>query len=217
MEPDNRIISFPIHLGIIFIGDFENNLFGIIKQNLMKAFGPFFYNLINLGRKDTLEYFPGDYLKRGIKKELKQSDSSIETLNLHPTKKFHQLLIEKKLENGVDAVLSFTDLPLYSSYDKKILFLFGETNFKHQLSLISSFNLKEEFYNRHKDDKLFERRLIKEAIHEVGHLILGAKHCSNQFCVMKYSNEISDIDKKSSHLCKSCYERLLAQRKRYNL
>ncbi len=217
IEPKTRKISYPCHLGVIIIGDFKNNIFTIIRKNLMGIFGPFFYDIHDLGKKDSLDYFPGDIFKKGIKRELKENKKSLETLRLHPTKKFHQLLIEKKKEYDVDIILAITDLPLYSSYDKQIIFLFGETNLKHFCSIVSSFNLKEEFYERHHNYNIFTRRLIKEAIHEVGHLILGPEHCSNDFCVMKYSSDISDIDQKSIHLCAECYKKLATQRKKYNL
>ena len=217
LEPKKQIISYPCHLGIIIIGDFNNNLYPALRKNIMGIFGPFFYHIHDLGKKNSLDYFPGDSFKKGIKRELKEDNKSLETLRLHPTKKFHQLLIEKKKTHDIDIILAITDLPLYSSYNKHIIFLFGETNLKHYCSIVSSFNLKEEFYNRRNNYNLFKRRLIKEAIHEVGHLILGPEHCVNDFCVMKYSSDISDIDKKSSHLCRECYEKLLNKRKIYNL
>jgi archaemetzincin len=217
IEPKEQIISYPCHLGIIFIGDFKNNFYNIISKHIMGIFGPFFYHVHDLGNKESLDYFPGDSFKKGIKRELKEDKKSIETLRLQPTKKFHQLLIEKKKEHDIDIILAITDLPLYSSYDKQIIFLFGETNLRHFCSIVSSFNLKEEFYERRDNYKLFKQRLIKEAIHEVGHLILGPGHCSNDFCVMKYSSDISDIDKKSTTLCPKCYKKLLNKRKIYNL
>ena len=43
---------------------------------------------------------------------------------------------------------------------------------------------------------------IKESIHECGH-ILGLGHCDN-FCVMQYSNSLTEALEKPSLLCDSC-------------
>ncbi|TXT67473.1 MAG: Archaemetzincin [Promethearchaeota archaeon] len=217
MTPSAKAISYPCHLGILFIGDFQDNLFPIIRRHLLGIYGPFFYEIHDLGKKDSLQSFPGDSFKKGIKRELKEEQNAIRSLNLHPTKKFHQLLIEKQKQDNIDVILAITDLPLYSSYDKQIIFLFGEANLKHYCSVVSSFNLKEAFYERRQNPHLFEQRIIKESIHEVGHLLLGREHCQNEFCVMTYSTEIEGIDRKSPHLCKMCFDKLHSRRVKYNL
>ena len=43
---------------------------------------------------------------------------------------------------------------------------------------------------------------IKESIHECGH-VLGLGHCNN-YCVMQYSNSLSEALEKPSSLCDSC-------------
>lgn len=55
--------------------------------------------------------------------------------------------------------------------------------------------------------KLIER-VRKEVMHEVGH-VLGLKHCSNEYCVMFFSNTIYDTDHKSSRYCSRCYDELI--------
>lgn len=57
-------------------------------------------------------------------------------------------------------------------------------------------------------NKLFERT-VKTAIHEVGHLF-GLSHCHDPRCVMHFSFDISDTDRKTDHLCRDCEKRLLA-------
>lgn len=53
-------------------------------------------------------------------------------------------------------------------------------------------------------------RLLKEAIHEVGHLFF-LNHCKAP-CVMAFSGTIGEIDKKNKTLCASCKANLGAQR-----
>ena len=75
-------------------------------------------------------------------------------------------------------------------------------------ALISITRLKEEFYRRPINDSTFELRLLKEAIHELGHTFsLG--HC-NEVCIMQFSNTITDTDNKPLSFCKSCKEELNA-------
>lgn len=71
------------------------------------------------------------------------------------------------------------------------------------VAIISACRLRQEFYGLEPDRELFNQRLIKEAVHEIGHLH-GLGHCSNRKCVMAFSNWIGDTDYKSWRLCSRC-------------
>ena len=75
------------------------------------------------------------------------------------------------------------------------------------MAIISTYRLRQEFYGLEPDRKLFIQRLMKEATHEIGHL-LGLGHCSNRRCVMAFSNWIGDTDHKSWRLCPECSRKL---------
>ena len=49
----------------------------------------------------------------------------------------------------------------------------------------------------------FDRRVIKEAIHELGHTF-NLRHCQNSACCMHYCRSIKDVDRKSGVLCRYC-------------
>jgi archaemetzincin len=51
--------------------------------------------------------------------------------------------------------------------------------------------------------KTYLDRLAKEVLHEVGH-ILGLHHCNNESCVMNFSNNIIDVDRKKAYFCSRC-------------
>lgn len=50
-------------------------------------------------------------------------------------------------------------------------------------------------------------RLVKETLHELGHL-LGLDHCSNKECVMSFSRNLAEVDRKKPLYCPSCLTKL---------
>ena len=117
----------------------------------------------------------------------------------NPTKIFNIL----KIYEG-NKILGIIDQDLYA---QGLNFIFGQAESPGRCALISVTRLKQEFYGLPKDNSVFFKRIIKEAIHELGHTY-ELKHCSNKNCVMYFSNSIIDTDKKSSFFCKICREKL---------
>jgi archaemetzincin len=50
---------------------------------------------------------------------------------------------------------------------------------------------------------LFQNRLIKEIVHELGHTF-GLQHCAHNLCVMYKSKSINDTDNKNGKFCEIC-------------
>lgn len=50
---------------------------------------------------------------------------------------------------------------------------------------------------------LLEERMIKEAVHELGH-VFSLRHCSDPRCVMHFSNSLADTDYKHKEFCTQC-------------
>lgn len=88
-------------------------------------------------------------------------------------------------------------------YIPVLTYLFGEAQFKGLGALISTFRLRNEFYGHPQDTHLFQERLLKEAVHELGHTY-GLVHCNYSGCVMNSSTYIEDVDEKSVSFCRSC-------------
>ena len=101
------------------------------------------------------------------------------------------------------SVLGIIDEDLYSRF-KIMLFGIAEEGFLSLpgIALISITRLKETFYNRPDDIALFELRVFKEALHELGHTFT-LKHCEHD-CIMQYSKNLAAIDRKPPHFCDSC-------------
>ncbi|MFP4497905.1 MAG: archaemetzincin family Zn-dependent metalloprotease [Vulcanimicrobiota bacterium] len=79
-------------------------------------------------------------------------------------------------------------------------FVFGLANPENRSAIIGLARLNQEFYNLSSNDTLFLERTVKEAIHEIGHLI-KLKHCEDPLCVMHFSNSLPDTDRKTHGFC----------------
>lgn len=109
-----------------------------------------------------------------------------------------QQIIQPPEDTKVLAVCDF------DAYFGKFNFCFGQAVISGNVSAIYLARLVplrgdsyEELLN------LFQDRIVKEAVHEIGHTH-GLRHCSNDGCVMFKSKTILDTDKKSKEFCDSC-------------
>ena len=89
-------------------------------------------------------------------------------------------------------------------------FVFGLADPASRGAVISLARLYPEFYGQPRDPGLFKARALKEAVHELGHL-LGLGHCPDPACVMAFSNSLSDTDRKGPEFCARCREFLRKQ------
>ena len=111
-------------------------------------------------------------------------------------------------EHDFNVGLGLTNLPIYSTNDESLLFLFGESNINHRCAIVSTHNLIPYYSEESVYNLKIRNRIIKEAIHEIGHIIIGLEHCLTADCVMRFSKSIEEIDNKSVNLCKKCKSRL---------
>lgn len=92
-------------------------------------------------------------------------------------------------------------------YARELNFIFGAANPGGPLAFVALPRLRPEFWGQPADEELFFRRVLKEAVHELGHT-LDLPHCDNRRCVMYFSNRIADTDYKGAEFCDFCLRKL---------
>ena len=109
-----------------------------------------------------------------------------------------------KLPVYSDRVLGIVDVDIY---EPGLNYVLGLADFYNRRALISLTRLRQEYYGLDGDDELLYSRILKEAIHELGHTY-GLNHCINPACVMHFSNSILDTDLKGCTLCSVCTKKV---------
>jgi archaemetzincin len=111
-------------------------------------------------------------------------------------------IMKQKEFSPYERILGIVDHDLYVP---ELNFVFGEASRK--VAVISLIRLRQEFYGLPEDKNLFHKRVLTEAVHELGHTY-GLNHCTNPRCVMFFSNSLLDTDRKGSNFCPSCQNKL---------
>jgi len=111
-------------------------------------------------------------------------------------------LCEHEASAMAERILGVVDHDLYVP---ELNFVFGEAGGK--AALIALARLRQQFYELPEDSGLFRRRVLTEAIHELGHTF-GLGHCETHRCVMFFSNSLADTDRKGPGFCSRCRGKL---------
>jgi archaemetzincin len=99
----------------------------------------------------------------------------------------------------------------FDAYSGDLNFVLGEAHLGGRVAAIYIPRLRQELYVKKLDtNKLVEQRVIKEAVHELGHAF-GLTHCEKSRCVMHFSNSLQDTDFKHYIFCERCNKILKEQ------
>ena len=123
-------------------------------------------------------------------------------------RQYHSTEILKKIlqrpQGDTWKVLGVTEMDLYIPV---LTFVFGEAQLADGGAVVSAHRLRQEFYGMPTDPELLHERLLKEALHELGHTY-GLRHCPDYTCVMSASNGVERIDLKNAEFCPTCAQLL---------
>ncbi|MBI2391892.1 MAG: archaemetzincin family Zn-dependent metalloprotease [Deltaproteobacteria bacterium] len=98
-------------------------------------------------------------------------------------------------------ILGVTSADLFLSI---FTFVIGEACLGGRAAVVSTYRLHEERYGLPPDPDRMRDRLVKEAVHELGHCH-GLVHCGDSRCVMHASSAAEDVDLKGYELCSTCH------------
>lgn len=97
-------------------------------------------------------------------------------------------------------LLGVAEVDLYAPQRE---WVFGEAAFGGGCALISTARLRPSAQRAALEPFLFEVRVLKEAVHELGH-VAGIEHCPTSDCVMAESYDVDDLDRKGTEFCHLC-------------
>jgi len=168
---------------LVPIGDVEESVLEILKEPLKKEFG------LECKVVDKIEIPKKSY------NESRQQYYSTAILDE----------LRKVYKDDTERILGIIDRDLFVP---RLNFVFGEASTGIRPSaIISIMRLRQEFYGLPENDELFKKRIITEAVHELGHTY-QLQHCFNLKCVMFFSNSLSDTDRKGYNFCEDCQKLL---------
>ena len=112
---------------------------------------------------------------------------------------------------GSSRMLAVTDVDLFIPV---LTFVFGEAQLGGDAAVVSTARLATGLDGA-PSRALFDSRVVKECVHELGHTY-GLIHCDSGVCVMSRSVNLIDVDAKHPALCADCEARYRALHRKGN-
>ena len=112
-------------------------------------------------------------------------------------------LLELLLDHGGDGAWKILGVTSVDLFIPVLTYVFGEAQLDGTAAVVSTHRLGTEAYGLEPDEALSRDRLVKEAVHELGHTF-GLVHCPDAGCVMHASTYVEEIDLKSAAFCPAC-------------
>jgi len=115
----------------------------------------------------------------------------------HSTPILEQLA--QKAPAGAIKVLALVEVDLFIPI---LTHVYGEAQLGGAACIVSTVRLNEG-HSYLSMQEPFLSRIVKEAVHELGHTF-QLRHCREHTCLMHYCRNESDVDRKSDQLCRYC-------------
>ena len=157
-----------------------------------------------------LEHRPGvlRVLKRqlqrrlGLHAELGEASDELRACFSPARKQYDAMALLTQLATlgGSQRVLGVTDVDLFLSVFTHVL---GAAQLDGTAAVVSLHRLRPETVGLPPDPALLEERLVKEAVHELGHSF-GLRHCHNPACAMFAANNPDEVDLKGAEFRGEC-------------
>ena len=116
---------------------------------------------------------------------------------------YHSTLILDQLAANVPVgcirILAIAQVDLFIPI---LTHVYGEAQLGGVACIVSTFRLNEGRSGLNIAPRYVER-IVKEAIHELGHTF-NLRHCPEHTCIMHYCRNEEDVDRKSGQLCRYC-------------
>jgi len=127
------------------------------------------------------------------------------TAALDPARNQHNssLILRALCDLGFDLPMRVLGVSSHDLFAPVLTYVFGEAQLRGPAAVVSTFRLRPERYGLPPDEDVLARRLLVEAVHELGHTA-GLRHCLTPACAMNGSTYVEDIDLKGPGLCDSC-------------
>jgi archaemetzincin len=117
---------------------------------------------------------------------------------------YHSTAILQKLAarvpDGTHKILAITAVDLFIPI---LTYVYGEAQLGGTACIISTCRLNDEESAGNPGKGSLADRIVKEAIHELGHTF-NLRHCPEHTCIMHYCRNTDDVDRKSDQLCRHC-------------
>ncbi|MFC1547132.1 archaemetzincin family Zn-dependent metalloprotease [Candidatus Neomarinimicrobiota bacterium] len=137
-----------------------------------------------------VKFLPGQQMQPGVYDPSRGQFNSTTILQM----------LQTFLPSENDQILGFTSADLFIPI---FTFVFGEAQLNGPAAVVSGARLQNEFYGLPTNAAVYQERLLKECIHELGHTV-GLRHCLTNGCVMRKSTYVENIDLKSAEFCPAC-------------
>jgi archaemetzincin len=116
---------------------------------------------------------------------------------------YYSTAILQRLERRCDPDARILGVASCDLFVPVLTFVFGEAQLDGNCATVSLARLREEAYGMAPRENLLRERLLKEAVHELGHTF-GLRHCPDWQCVMTSSHAVERLDIKGAEFCAAC-------------